>query len=247
MVVSINSPKGLRTKMPHNASRDRLSNQCASKKTLLEVIGSLEGSNTEIVEKSNTIFFPGEEAGKVYLIRRGVVRLSRIYESGEEVTVALLKENSLFGLSSLLTNHKSKISCHAYHAVAFTPVVMETAPAASVRNLIETGTTFGFLLFKGISNRILQAERMIETLANKDISSRLVSFLLILCRDFGVQGNEGTIINLRLSHQIIADTIGTTRVTITRILGELKSAGLLGFNRKQIMVFDPITLTKLLN
>ena len=69
----------------------------------MEVIKSLEGASTEMVERSKTIFFPGDPAERVYLIRRGAVRLSRVYESGEEITVSLLRENSLFGVLSLLT------------------------------------------------------------------------------------------------------------------------------------------------
>ncbi|PTU02300.1 global nitrogen regulator NtcA, partial [Pseudomonas sp. HMWF031] len=75
-------------------------------RTLLEVIRDLDGANTELIERNKTIFFPGDPAEKVYLIRRGAVRLSRVYESGEEITVALLRENSLFGVLSLLTGHR---------------------------------------------------------------------------------------------------------------------------------------------
>ena len=49
-------------------------------KTLMEVIKGLEGASTEMVERSKTIFFPGDPAERVYLIRRGAVRLSRVYE-----------------------------------------------------------------------------------------------------------------------------------------------------------------------
>ena len=56
-------------------------------RTLMEVIKGLEGASTEMVERSKTIFFPGDPAERVYLIRRGAVRLSRVYESGEEITV----------------------------------------------------------------------------------------------------------------------------------------------------------------
>ena len=47
-------------------------------RTLMEVIKGLEGANTEMVERSKTIFFPGDPAERVYLIRRGAVRLSRV-------------------------------------------------------------------------------------------------------------------------------------------------------------------------
>ena len=212
--------------------------------SLLEVIRTLDGNTTEIVDRSKTIFFPGDPAEKVYLIRRGAVRLSRVYESGEEITVALLRENSLFGVLSLLTGNRSD---RFYHAVAFTKVELITAPATSVLNAIEQNSAVGLLMLQGLSSRILQTESMIETLTHRDMSSRLVSFLLVLCRDFGVPDKKGITIDLRLSHQAIAEAIGSTRVTITRLLGELRNADLLSIDRKKITVFDPIALAKRFN
>ncbi len=214
------------------------------RKSLLDVIRSLDGASTEMVERSKTIFFPGDPAERVYLIRRGAVRLSRVYESGEEITVALLRENSLFGVLSLLTGHRSD---RFYHAVAFTRVEMHSAPATSVKQAIEADTGVGLLLLQGLSSRILQTETMIETLTHRDMSSRLVSFLLVLCRDFGVPSDQGITIDLRLSHQSIAEAIGSTRVTITRLLGELRNMGLLQIDRKKITVFDPVALSKRFN
>lgn len=114
----------------------------AANTTLLDVIRGLNGSTTETVERGKTIFFPGDPAEKVYLLRRGAVRLSRVYESGEEITVALLRENSLFGVLSLLTGQRSD---RFYHAVAFTRVEMVTAPATSVRKAIEIDASVGLL------------------------------------------------------------------------------------------------------
>ena len=151
----------------------------AASLTLLEVIRSLAGSSVETIERGKTIFFPGDPAERVYLIRRGAVRLSRVYESGEEITVALLRENSLFGVLSLLTGQRSD---RFYHAIAFTRVEMVSAPATSVRKAIEEDASVGLLLLQGLSSRILQTETMIETLTHRDMSSRLVSFLLVLCR-----------------------------------------------------------------
>ena len=209
--------------------------------SLIDVVGTLSGSNVDTVERNKTIFFPGDPAEKVYFLRRGAVRLSRGYESGEEITVALLRENSLFGVLSLLTGQRSD---RFYHAIAFTRVELATAPATSLRRAIEQDASVGLLLLQGLSSRILQTEAMIETLTHRDMSSRLVSFLLVLCRDFGVPGREGITIDLRLSHQAIAEAIGSTRVTITRLLGDLRTDGLVQIDRKKITVFDPIALAK---
>ena len=233
---------------PNNAfgkqSQSQPNENTQVKKTLLDVIRGLDGASNEIVERSKTIFFPGDPAERVYLIRRGAVRLTRVYESGEEITVALLRENSLFGVLSLLTGHRSD---RFYHAVAFARVEMSSAPAGSVRNAIEADSGVGLLLLQGLSSRVLQTETMIETLTHRDMSSRLVSFLLVLCRDFGVPSDDGITIDLRLSHQAIAEAIGSTRVTITRLLGDLRNLGLLQIDRKKITVFDPIALAKRFN
>jgi CRP/FNR family transcriptional regulator len=213
----------------------------AASPTLLEVIRGLAGSSSETIDRGKTIFFPGDPAERVYLLRRGAVRLSRVYESGEEITVALLRENSLFGVLSLLTGQRSD---RFYHAIAFTRVELLMAPATSVRRAIEQDASVGLLLLQGLSSRILQTETMIETLTHRDMSSRLVSFLLVLCRDFGVPSQEGITIDLRLSHQAIAEAIGSTRVTITRLLGDLRNEGLVQIDRKKITVFDPIALSK---
>ena len=225
-------------------SQSQLNEKTPIKKTLLDVIRGLDGAANETVDRSKTIFFPGDPAERVYLIRRGAVRLTRVYESGEEITVALLRENSLFGVLSLLTGHRSD---RFYHAVAFTKVEMTSAPAGSVRNALEGDSGVGLLLLQGLSSRILQTETMIETLTHRDMSSRLVSFLLVLCRDFGVPSEKGITIDLRLSHQGIAEAIGSTRVTITRLLGDLRNLGLLQIDRKKITVFDPIALAKRFN
>lgn len=51
----------------------------------------------EFCERGKTIFFPGDPAERVYFLIKGAVKLSRVYEAGEEITVALLRENSVLG------------------------------------------------------------------------------------------------------------------------------------------------------
>jgi len=212
-------------------------------KTLIGIIRNLEGSTSERYDSEETIFFPGDTAKKLYLIKKGVVRLSRINENGNEITVTFLKENSLFGVSSLLPISKSGAF---YHAVAFTPVEIETAPASSVREAIEVDTAVGMLLLQALSERILQSASMIETLKNKDIYSRLISFLLTLSRDFGVPTSKGITIDLKITQAEIAEAIGSTRVTITRLIVGLKDSGLLASDKQKITIIDPTALAKLL-
>jgi global nitrogen regulator NtcA len=173
---------------------------------------------------------------------KGAVKLSRVYEAGEEITVALLRENSVFGVLSLITGQKSD---RFYHAVAFTPVELLSAPIEHFQRSLMENPELSRLMLQGLSSRILQTEMMIETLAHRDMASRLVSFLLILCRDFGVPSSSNSItIDLKLSHQAIAEAIGSTRVTVTRLLGELRQEELISINKKKITVHNPVALSQ---
>jgi global nitrogen regulator NtcA len=193
----------------------------------------------ESFERGKTIFFPGDPAERVYFLLKGAVKLSRVYEAGEEITVALLRENSVFGVLSLITGHRSD---RFYHAVAFTPVELLSVPIEQVEKALREDPELPMVLLRGLSSRILQTEMMIETLAHRDMGSRLVSFLLILCRDFGVPSPSGITIDLKLSHQAIAEAIGSTRVTVTRLLGELRDQNMISIHKKKITVHNPVTL-----
>ncbi len=196
---------------------------------------------TESYDRGKTIFFPGDPAERVYFLMKGAVKLSRVYEAGEEITVALLRENSVFGVLSLLTKHRSD---RFYHAVAFTPVELLSVPIEQVEKAMKEDPELPMVLLRGLSSRILQTEMMIETLAHRDMGSRLVSFLLILCRDFGAPSGNGITVDLKLSHQAIAEAIGSTRVTVTRLLGELRDQEMISIHKKRITVHNPILLGK---
>lgn len=195
----------------------------------------------EAYDRGKTIFFPGDPAERVYFLLKGAVKLSRVYEAGEEITVALLKENSVFGVLSLITGHRSD---RFYHAVAFTPVELLSVPIEHMEKALQEQPQLAMIMLQGLSSRILQTEMMIETLAHRDMGSRLVSFLLILCRDFGVPSQDGITVDLKLSHQAIAEAIGSTRVTVTRLLGDLRQDNMISIHKKKITVHNPVTLSQ---
>jgi CRP/FNR family transcriptional regulator, global nitrogen regulator len=204
-----------------------------------QMAGGAYPPTVESFERGKTIFFPGDPAERVYLLQKGAVKLSRVYEAGEEITVSLLRENSIFGVLSLITGTKSD---RFYHAVAFTPVEILSVPVEQMEKAFRENPELAVLILQSLATRILQTEMMIETLAHRDMGSRLVSFLLILCRDFGVPASEGVTIDLKLSHQAIAEAIGSTRVTITRLLGDLRDSNAISIHKKKITVHNPVSL-----
>ena len=69
--------------------------------------------------------------------------------------------------------------------------------------------------------------------------------MLILVRDFGVPTASGIMIDLKLSHQALAELIGSTRVTVTRLLGILRQKQVISISpEKKITIHNPTTLER---
>jgi len=72
---------------------------------------------------------------------------------------------------------------------------------------------------------IQQAEELLSIVHTKPANLCLIQLLRWLARKFGREVNQGKLINLRLTHQEIAETTGMTRVTVTRLLNQLEREG----------------------
>jgi CRP-like cAMP-binding protein len=81
-----------------------------------------------------------------------------------------------------------------------------------------------------------QMQSLLAILHHKRIETRLICFLNWLAKEFGHPTTRGCLINLRLTHQDIADAIGTTRVTITRLLNQFQQEGRLLWRRQRCIL-----------
>ena len=83
-----------------------------------------------------------------------------------------------------------------------------------------------------------QLEQLLNILHIVPMQERLWHFLVWLGQKFGRDTEQGRLINLRLTHQQIAEAINTTRVTVLRLLKQLVSEGLLQQHKRQIILFQ---------
>lgn len=72
-----------------------------------------------------------------------------------------------------------------------------------------------------------QVEEFLNILHQERIPLRLLQLLVWLAQKFGRQVDQGQLIDVRLTHQAIAETLGTTRVTVTRLLKQFEQEGLI--------------------
>jgi CRP/FNR family transcriptional regulator, cyclic AMP receptor protein len=91
-------------------------------------------------------------------------------------------------------------------------------------------------LIKVLSARLRKANHQISTLALLDVYGRVARVILDMARDEGKRLKDGRIAFRRATHQEIANRIGTTRETVTRMLKDLERQGLIQIEGKEIVV-----------
>ena len=157
------------------------------------------------------------ESHSLWMIQKGTVRTLTWNEEGDTVLLGLWRTGDVVG-QPLAQIAPYAIQCLT--AVVVQPLDINNSPPQQV--LLDHIHQTGELL------RILHCKRM---------DSRLIQFLTWLAEKFGYSLEQGQCIGLQLTHQEIADCIGTTRVTITRLLHQFEQDGKIGWFQNQRVLY----------
>jgi CRP/FNR family transcriptional regulator, cyclic AMP receptor protein len=188
--------------------------------------------------RAEIIYAPGEPGDTTYLVRRGRVKISRLSSDGREITLCLCHSGELFGEEALV--QKAARSCQAQ---AMEESVLYALPCPLLQQLMREEVAFAMGLARLIGQRREQAEDQVEDLAFRDVGGRLARFLINLASQQGVAMADGrTLLNTRLTHQELANCVGTTRETLTLTIDRFRADGWIRFEGRMIALCDPDAL-----
>ncbi|MBI4547425.1 MAG: Crp/Fnr family transcriptional regulator [Ignavibacteriae bacterium] len=192
------------------------------------------------VEKHQPIYFPEQASNNIYFLKEGHVKLSRLNEDGKEIILDVLGPGEIFGELSLVEEGGRKEIAEALDGVLICTMSKHDFEAMLMHNPV-----LNLRMTKWIGLRLRRFEEKMSELAFKDVSKRIVSFLIRLAEDFGkIKGGVVTVKSF-LSHQEIAYLTATSRQTVTSVLNELKTQGLIDFTRKDFTIQNLDRLRKL--
>lgn len=92
-------------------------------------------------------------------------------------------------------------------------------------------------LHRVMLSHIHQMQELVR-IRHGQIQQRFLQFLDWLATKFGFRVEQGRIIPFRLTHQDVAEVLGTTRVTVTRLLQQLQRQGLISQGKHQILLHE---------
>lgn len=187
-----------------------------------------------VYAKGDFIYFPEEDASHIYLITSGRVKTGTYSDEGKEIIKAVLQPGEIFGELAMI-GEKTRRD----FAVAMDPNVGICAMSMrEMKQLLFDNVDFSLQLNLAIGRKLQKMERRVESLVFKDARTRIVEFLRDLAVQKGDKKGPGIIVNHFFTHREIASLTATSRQTVTSVLNELRTDGMIEFGRRELQIPD---------
>src|SRR5256885_11166533 len=169
------------------------------------------------------VVFHADEGGDVFcLIREGQVRGPMTWPEGKEIILSMLGPGDFFGEMALLDNEPRSATVIATEALD-----VVTIWRSDFLQILQENFSIAKKVLAELSKRLRNASNRIESLATMDVYGRLARFFLDTARERGKVLDNGYVAVTRPTHQAIANMIGTSRETVSRLIHDLMKQNLL--------------------
>jgi len=181
--------------------------------------------------KDTVVFFENEEGDSFFIIVDGRIKVTILGDDGREVILSVLGRGDFFGEMALLDNEPRSAT-----AIAVEDTELLSLHRNDFQGVLTDNRSIMSALIKILTARLRRANHQISTLALLDVYGRVARVIVDTARDEGKRLKDGRIAFRRATHQEIANRIGTTRETVTRMLKDLERQGLIHIDGKEVVV-----------
>jgi len=183
--------------------------------------------------RGETIYLPGDPSDTIFFLRKGRVKLAYLDESGKRLTLMICGRGEPFGEMALAGEEQRTLIAEALENVELCAVSKE-----ELLRFAEETPSLSLRITKLVGLRFLEIENRLEDLIFKDVHTRLARLLVKLGDRYGVPDDGGVRIDIKITHQDIAELIGSARETTSVALGEFQQEGLIEKSRSRIFLKD---------
>lgn len=191
------------------------------------------------IDKGTDLFHQDDPGDAMYFILRGGVRIYLYSPSGRELTLAVLKSGQFFGEMSLLDGMPRSANAVTIEDTDF--FILKRNDFISV---LHGYPVIAIKILKDMSTRVRGADAMIEDFALLNVYDRLIKYIDKLVKTDGRKENYYTVIAHNIKRQDIANAIGTTRETVSRILSSWQRKGYIKLLPTKMIVYRDMVLRK---
>jgi CRP-like cAMP-binding protein len=183
------------------------------------------------------MFMQGQPADTVMLIQSGVVKLTQLSPSGNEVILWIRGEREPLEIEA---ENPSGCSVHSYSARAVVPTSVLVWERSTFWSIMEQHPRIGGNITQLLSNRLEELQDRFREVATEPVAKRFALELLRLMKQIGRCHGAGT--EVQLSREEMAQLIGTSVFTISRMISKWVDIGLVLARREAVVICNPTRL-----
>ena len=184
-------------------------------------------------EKGEYIFFEGEEGNKFYIIEEGQVKLLKMIANGDEQILNIFSKHDI--IAEIVAFDKGN---YPASAVSMTKTRVLVFEQQKLEELILNYPPIAVKLLREMSHRLRRAQENVRDLALKDSSARVAGLLVFLAKKYGEEKKDKIVLDLSLTQKELANMIGSSRETVSRVLGQFEAQNIIKTSRKKIYVYE---------
>ncbi|MDF2814110.1 MAG: Crp/Fnr family transcriptional regulator [Paenibacillus sp.] len=190
-------------------------------------------------KKNSIIFFEGDTGDELFLVKSGTVKIYRI-DNSKQIILTLFRMGDFFGEMSLVQKGVTRSA----NAETLEPSVIYTLSRSMFFECMERAPALCMKLLEVTMNRLRRANEQIHDLTFLDVRTRILKTVYQLSLDYGELKQGQTQIAVKLTHQELANMVGTVRESVTKVLQELQEEGTISVDHKMITIIDMPKLKK---
>ncbi len=200
--------------------------------------GELEALSNEALRKKSAkgqaLFLQGDPADEMFLIKGGRIKLNKVFEDGTEITLDIRKAGDFVG-----ENMFSDEGHYPVSAYGMEDTLTCGFSRRQFEELVLHNPRIGLQIIKNLSVRISWLTSRMSSLTVTNIEDRLYRVLSSVAREHGTPSSRGLVIQFPLTHEDLSFLTGAHRVSITRAVKALKTAGKLLHEGKKLILPSP--------
>lgn len=183
--------------------------------------------------KSITIVHIDDPGNAMFIIKSGLVKVTIEDEAGREMILRMLYPTDFFGEMALIDGLPRSATVTTQEASDVLIIYRE-----HFVDIIENSPKILLNMAAVLSRRLRATDELIRSLAFFDVYGKVARVLLTLATEKGRATEHGTVIDLRLTQQELAELAGMSRETMTRTLRAFQQAGVVRIDSGVITILS---------
>lgn len=181
--------------------------------------------------RDSVLFEEGDDAEELFIILKGLLKVSVIHEDGREFTIIINRPYDCLGEIALLDG-----ATRSAGATALEDLEVASIQKRDFDRFLSNHPKLKDSIIKLLCWRLRTLTDEVSDFAFLNVYFRLSKKLQELASTFGVDSPEGFIIDRRITHQELANMLGTSREMITKIINEMKKKKIIATNHHRLVI-----------